>query len=522
MSDIASCPIRPEIVTIWPFASSHHRRFLFFSESGEIDFRSALCSFSSPFVLADIPHFLPGLGEMLWDTTVAMKRPRGVFQRLLNSADLPLSEGNGSAGDERALGRTVLQWTSKSSWLHTVKVLPQAFLIVSLYLKSAERNLSHLLGRRKTFCFLLVREFDEGNSEKKLLVRIKSKRETVVWIAAGRSSSGIPGIRSCTFSFGIHSSARSSYTPSSSEFQMFDVGGGDESSKELCPVHSALISLLSIGASQQGVEQSTGDACMLWLWNRSPLVPQPHGCLLLCPILRSKSVHFRVVLGKPVSLSLPGEWVATFLSVEPYSPRTTTCLPFMLTSCSGPSFATAVCSWNLPHLLNTPQTKVKQGPGTPPPTFPVLTVSMEFTQHICFQEYACVCVYLDEYIHWVNIFWTHLRVNGWNLGVPVSSNLSVLKQSTALPLFPSTKMPWRLPSILWGALIHHGLWYVQKLNPTHTGCATWFFLTLWSGPASRSVRSCLMLLPLKLGWVTTRPLLDWSKIVQSSELPGTY
>lgn len=47
----------------------------------------------------------------------------------------------------------------------------------------------------------------------------------------------------------------------------------------------------------------------------------------------------------------------------------------------------------------------------------------------------------------------------------------------------------------------------SEVNPNHAGCATCFSLILWSGLASGSLRWCLMPLPLKLGWISTKAAL---------------
>lgn len=112
----------------------------------------------------------------------------------------------------------------------------------------------------------------------------------------------------------------------------------------------------------------------------------------------------------------------------------------------------------------------------------------------------CVCGVFGQ--QWVNIFGTHPRVNGWDLGVPVSPNEGTeVKHSFALTSFSPRPL---LPSTLWGAPARSGFQCVKKFNAVHTGYVTCFCLTLWSGPASGSVRWYLTPLPLKWGWITTK------------------
>lgn len=139
-------------------------------------FRSVFCAFSSHSCEQTFVASCQALVRCC-DTQCGNEETKGEFaQRLLHSVSLPILEGKGFAGDV-----TGEQFSSEPCRVPGFKPSksPPAFLIVSLSLRSAGRNLSHLLGKERLSTFYWAENLMKEILRKSSLC-IKSKREAVV------------------------------------------------------------------------------------------------------------------------------------------------------------------------------------------------------------------------------------------------------------------------------------------------------------------------------------------------------
>lgn len=204
-----------------------------------------------------------------------------------------------SGGDEIISGElffTELSGFICSTWLLTTTDPPESFFFFLpelLYFTNTKKSVSFFVGKRKNSSLLWGREINGRKSEKSSPFYIRNERESAIWTGF-KQERELPGHWPPQLGFAAFCFIEASQCTSPAvcfllKAQVFDFGGGVDSSKGLCTEHRFLRSSLPVRSSWQEANQSPATRLLLTSPDRaeglccSPGITGPTRCLLPSP-----------------------------------------------------------------------------------------------------------------------------------------------------------------------------------------------------------------------------------------------